>query len=166
MPRARSDSDSAFEVVPEKPYCGLSEAAATTADKNARVLRYADRYLGRRLRPTNTRLAETANTLGLVGSSPPTQAVAAWPWRDPLRPALRCRFAGRSSIATDQWCSVNSAHRTHLTAKRFQVALLSGDRADLAMASHSAANLRNFSDGFIGPSSLVEYLTDPTWNGV
>jgi len=42
--------------------------------------------------------------------------------------------------------SVQLIQRTesNLAAKRAHVALLSGERANLAMASHSAANLRNF----------------------
>jgi hypothetical protein len=76
---------------------------------------------------------------------------------------LRCRIAIRSSIAADEWRSANWAHRVHLAAKRSHVALLSGDRANFTIARHSAANLRNFSDGFIGLSfHWIGCLIDPT----
>ena len=51
-----------------------------------------------------------------------------------------------------------AAHRTHLAAKRPHVALLSGERANLAIVRHSPANLLNSSEGFIGPSSLCRIL--------
>jgi hypothetical protein len=67
---------------------------------------------------------------------------------------LRCRLAIRSRVAADEWTSLSSAHRTHLAAKRSHVALLSADRANLAIIRHSPANFRNSSDGFIWSSSL------------
>jgi hypothetical protein len=76
--------------------------------------------------------------------------VQAPPRRDQLRLCLRCRFAVRCGVVADNWRSVNSAHRTHLAAKPSHVALLSGDRVNLDIARHSAANFRKLSEGFIG----------------
>jgi hypothetical protein len=59
----------------------------------------------------------------------------------------RC-LAILSLFAADEWSSLSSAHRTHLAANRSHVALLSGDRVNLAMARHSPANFLNSSDGF------------------
>jgi hypothetical protein len=75
-----------------------------------------------------------------------------------LRTGLRCRFAVRLSVAAAEWSSLSSAHRTHLAAKRPQVALLSGERASLAIVRHSPANFLNSSDGFIESSSLCRIL--------
>jgi len=80
----------------------------------------------------------------------------------PLRTGLRCRLAIRSSIAADELRSMDSAHRTHLAAKWFHVALLSAERVNSAIARHSAANLLNFSVEFIEPSSLCRILSYPT----
>jgi hypothetical protein len=46
---------------------------------------------------------------------------------------------------------MDSAHRTHLAAKWFHVALFSAERVNSAIARHSAANLLNFSVEFIEP---------------
>jgi hypothetical protein len=65
---------------------------------------------------------------------------------------MLCRFRRRTSVAADAFeidFSLSSASRTHLAAKRPQVALLSGDRVNLAIARHSPANLLNSSDGFM-----------------
>src|ERR1700733_6146027 len=50
----------------------------------------------------------------------------------------------------EYWCSNNSAQRCHRWAKPRQTVLFSGERLNLAMTSHSAANLTNRSDVFIG----------------
>ena len=55
--------------------------------------------------------------------------------------------------------SYNSAHRSHLSANRNHTALFSGVCVNLAIRSHSAANLTNFSEGFIRPSPYVGYMT-------
>ncbi len=75
--------------------------------------------------------------------------------RDPARPGFRWLMAIRSSLAAAAWFSANSAQLIHLAANRPHVALLSGDRVNLAIAWHSAANIRNFSDGLNGRSSPV-----------
>jgi hypothetical protein len=54
--------------------------------------------------------------------------------------------------------SYNWAQRSHLSAIRVHTVLFSGLRVNLAMSSHSAANLKNFSDGFMG---WALSLTDP-----
>jgi hypothetical protein len=48
------------------------------------------------------------------------------------------------------------------SARRSHVASLSGDRANLAIALHSAANFRNLSEGSIGPSSPLCRIPDRT----
>ena len=47
----------------------------------------------------------------------------------------------KSRVAADEWTSLSSAQRTHLAAKRSHVTLLSGDRANLAIARHSISFL-------------------------
>src|ERR1700751_3806737 len=46
--------------------------------------------------------------------------------------------------------------------KKRDIPLLSGERVNLAIARHSAANLLNFSVQFIEPSSLCRTLSHPT----
>jgi hypothetical protein len=75
--------------------------------------------------------------------------------RFPVQPgsALRC-CSGASWCAAELWLVNRSAHRRHLSAIRFQVALLSISRVNFAICSHWAACFRNSSGGSIGMSFL------------
>jgi hypothetical protein len=59
------------------------------------------------------------------------------------------RHAGISWGAATLELLDRSAHRSHLSAIRFHVALLAGSRVTLAICWHSAARFRNSSGGFI-----------------
>jgi len=60
-----------------------------------------------------------------------------------------------SGSAAELWRSNNSAHRIHLSAMWVQIVLFFGLCVSLAMNSHSAANLYNFSAVFISRSLCV-----------
>lgn len=62
------------------------------------------------------------------------------------------RFAG-CDVGCCRWNA--SAQRSHRSAIRLHVALLAGSRVNLAICWHSAACLRNSSDGFMGPPRCV-----------
>jgi hypothetical protein len=68
------------------------------------------------------------------------------------RAGVRCRFAKYARCAAEISRSDSSAHRIHLSAIRLHTALSSGVCVNLAISLHSAANVTNFSDGFIGYS--------------
>ena len=125
-------------------------APAVTADEARRIAINVAKLPGLLGRGLNA-------SKGAFRSSPGSSwlAQAASTRLDQPRLGLRRRFAIRSSAAADERSSLSSAHRTHLAAKRSHVALLSGDRANLAIARHSPANFLNSSDGFMGSPPYV-----------
>ncbi|MFY9898327.1 MAG: hypothetical protein WAK67_11095, partial [Xanthobacteraceae bacterium] len=72
-----------------------------------------------------------------------------------LYTAFGWRFRKRRLWLSESWWSINLAQRIHRSASPFQTALFSGVGLNLAMTSHSAANLRKRSDVFIGKSSAL-----------
>jgi hypothetical protein len=77
---------------------------------------------------------------------------------------VRCRFVSLTWCAIELWRSYTSAHRRHLSAIRFHTAVFSAECVNLAIRSHSTANLTNFSEGFTGSPS-VRPLSDTTKRG-
>jgi hypothetical protein len=69
--------------------------------------------------------------------------------------ALRCGLLVLPTGVLANLESTDLAYRLHLAAKLCHITLLSGSRATLAMASHSAANRKSFSEVLTGLSSLL-----------
>src|SRR5262249_47263654 len=100
----------------------------------------------------------------LLGLSPGLPASpAAVPFLPLLRQALVSPAVNGFSMllvelplcAAERWRSNNSPQCSHLSAISLHTVLFSGLCVNSAMNSHSAANLRNFSEVFIGWSLCV-----------